>query len=161
MEAPDQSRPNGGAMDIIDVLRRIIAGAFLAGFVGVWIWIALKLFRFDPSDSEPKLVLSTAFATVSGALSATVGAGTATVLGIEVQRERNKRTSLRQSFAAAATKSPLIIAGVLAYLAVGALWIVAWLAKGDAAPDVVESFAIGALGWMGGAFVAVFAAEGG
>jgi hypothetical protein len=99
MEAPDQSRPNGGAMDIIDVLRRIIAGAFLAGFVGVWIWIALKLFRFDPSDSEPKLVLSTAFATVSGALSATVGAGTATVLGIEVQRERNKRTSLRQSFA--------------------------------------------------------------
>jgi hypothetical protein len=43
----------------------------------------------------------------------------------------------------------------------GPFLIVAWLAKGDAAPDVVESFAIGALGWMGGAFVVVFAAEGG
>jgi hypothetical protein len=31
--------------------------------------------------------------------------------------------------------------------------------KGEAAPDVVESFSIGALGWMGGAFVAVFAAD--
>jgi hypothetical protein len=80
-------------------------------------------------------------------------------LGIEVQKERRTGRSLSKSFAAAARKSPLIIAGVLAYLAVGALVIVAWLAKGDAAPEVVESFAIGAVGWMGGAFVAVFAAD--
>jgi hypothetical protein len=38
------------------------------------------------------------------------------------------------------------------------LLIIGWLAKGDASPEVVESFAIGSLGWMGGALISVFAA---
>ena len=68
-------------------------------------------------------------------------------------------TSTGAAVAAAATASPLIIAGVCAYFLVGILLIIAWLVKGDAAPDAVQSFAVGSLGWMGGAFVAVFAAD--
>lgn len=145
-------------MDTFELLRRLVAAIFIAGFVGIWAWIALKLFRFEPTTADPELVLSTAFVTVSGALSSSVGAGTAAVLGIEVQKIKNSGRSLRASVAKGATASPLIIAGVLAYVLVGALVIIAWLDGGAAAPDVVESFSIGALGWMAGAFVSVFAA---
>jgi hypothetical protein len=134
-----------------DFLRRI-------GFVGVWAWIAIKLFRFDPTDETPKLVLSTAFVTVSDALSSSVGAGTAAVLGVEVQKIRSGGEGLHASVAKASTGSPLIIAGALAYLTVGTLLIVAWLVKEAAAPEAIESFAIGALGWMAGAFISIFAA---
>src|SRR2546428_482997 len=135
-----------GSMDAFARLRGIVAAVFLAGFVGIWVWIAIKLFQFQPTDQTPRLVLSAAFATISGALSSSVGAGTAAVLGIKVQKLRSAGTPLLQSVGAAA--SPLIYAGVLAYLGVGAVLIVAWLVKDDAAPDVVQSFAIGALGWM-------------
>ena len=68
-----------------------------------------------------------------------------------MQKERNAAgTGLRGSIAAALAKSPLIIAGVLSSPVVGALVIVAWLAKGVVALEVVESFAIGALAWMRG-----------
>jgi len=36
--------------------------------------------------------------------------------------------------------------------------IIAWLAKGDASPEVVQSFALGALAWCAGAFASVFTA---
>lgn len=148
-----------------DVLRKIVAGVFLAGFVGIWLWITIKVFRFDPTIETPQLVLSSSFAAISGALSGTVAAGTAAVLGIEVQKRRSVKrtgaaaTSTGAALAEAATASPLIIAGVCAYFLVGLLLIIAWLVKGDAAPDAVQSFAVGSLGWMGGAFVAVFAAD--
>jgi hypothetical protein len=141
-----------------DLLRKIVATAFLAGFVGIWIWIAVKLFQFEPTDETPKLVLSTAFATVSGVLSSTVGAGTAAVLGIEVQKIRQGGATLRRSVGEGATASPLIIAGVCSYIVVGGLLIVAWLMNDTVSPDAVQSFAIGTLGWMAGAFVSVFAA---
>jgi hypothetical protein len=144
----------------LDVLRRIIAGVFLAGFVAIWVWIAIKLFRFDATPEDPKLVLDTAFTTVSGALSASVGAGTAAVLGIEVQKIKQSGVGLTASVASGAVASRLVAAGVLAYLFVAVLLIVAWLDNGETAPEVVESFAIGALGWMAGAFAAVFAAPG-
>jgi hypothetical protein len=148
-------------VDTLTVVRRIVAAAFLVGFVGVWAWIAVKLFRFEPTQEMPRLVLSSAFATVSGALSGTVGAGTAAVLGIKVQQLKQGGSSFTQSLAGSANAAPLLIAGVLAYLAAGALMIVAWLTNDAVAPDAVQSFAIGALGWMGGAFVSVFAtAEG-
>ena len=145
-------------MATFDLLRRLVATAFLAGFVGIWVWITIKLYRFDPTDETPQLVLSAAFATVSGALSSTVGAGTAAVLGIEVQKIEQSGKTVRQSVAMGSTSSPLIVAGVCAYMVVGALLIVAWLMNDSVAPDAVQSFAIGALGWMAGAFVSVFAA---
>jgi hypothetical protein len=144
----------------LDVLRKIVAGVFLAGFIAIWAWIALKLFRFDATTENPRLELNTAFTTVSGALSASVGAGTAAVLGIEVQKAKRSGAGLTASVASGATASLLVVIGVLSYLAVAVLLIGAWLDEGDAAPEVVESFAIGALGWMGGAFAAVFAAPG-
>jgi hypothetical protein len=131
------------------------------GFVGIWVWIVVKLFTFDATTEEPELVLSTAFTTVSGALSVAVGAGTAAVLGIEVQKKINETgASFAMRVFRGATASRLVIAGVVSYSVVGARVIIAWLDEGDAAPEVVESFAIGALGWMAGAFLSVFAASG-
>ena len=127
--------------------------------MAIWVWIAIKLFAFDPTDLEPQLVLSTAFTTVSGALSAAVGAGTAAALGIKINQEQAKGTALSQAVASGATASPIVIAGILSYLAVGVLLITAWLVKGDASPEIVTSFAIGALAWMGGAFAGVFGAS--
>ena len=142
-----------------DRLRGIVAAMFLVGFVGIWVWIAVKLLRFHPTNATPQLVLSTAFATVSGALSGTVGAGTAAVLGIKIQEYKPNNPTMAARVRAATKASPLLVAGILAYLIIGALLIYAWLAKDAASPDVVQSFAIGSLGWMGGAFVAVFAAQ--
>ena len=127
----------------LEDLRRVIAGVFLFGFVAIWIWIAIKVFRFDATPEQATLELDTAFTTVSGALSAAVGAGTAAVLGIEVQKERRSGGGLTASVASGATASPLIVLGVLSYLAMAVLLIIAWLDEGNAAPEVVESFAIG------------------
>ncbi len=140
-----------------DRLRRIVASVFLGGFVAIWVTIAVKLFRFGATAADPRLVLDAAFATTSGALSSIVGAGTAAALGIKVQQIKSPNQSLQAShFTQAATESPLIGLGVLAYLFVGVLLIIAWLVKGNASPDAVQSFAIGVIGWMGGAFVAIF-----
>jgi hypothetical protein len=93
---------------------------------------------------------------VSGA----VGATTAAALGINVQQKMKSTSNGEKSLAEATkapTNSPLIVVGVLSYLAVGLLLIAVWLAKGNGAPEVVQSFSVGALGWLAGAFAAVFA----
>lgn len=67
-------------------LVSLIALAFLAAFVGVWGWIAVELWRFEPSDAVPTLDLEAKVVEVAGFLAATVGAGTAAFLGIEIQK---------------------------------------------------------------------------
>jgi len=81
---------------------------------------------------------------------------TAAVLGIEIQRQRG-RLSARVNSAVAS--SPLLFAGVVAYIVVGGLNLVVWLGNSDAAPDMVGTFALGALGWLAGAFASVFSAD--
>ena len=141
------------------------AGAFLALFIVVWVWIALKLLRFSPTPVHPQLELGAAFTSVSGVVSGAVGATTAAALGINVQQNlKNAQggggaSSLTEA-AKAPTNSPLIVIGVLSYLGVGLLLIAVWLAKGNGAPEVVQSFSVGALGWLAGSFAAVFAPSG-
>jgi hypothetical protein len=106
---------HGGGLLTLDQLRRIIAGMFLSAFVAIWIWIAIELLRFNPTAVHPTLVLSTGFATVSGVLSSTVGAGTAAVLGIQVQKFKNEGRGLQAAVGQATTASPLVVVGVLAY----------------------------------------------
>jgi hypothetical protein len=144
----------------LDHLRLVSAGAFLALFIVVWVWIALKLLRFSPTPLHPQLELGAAFTSVSGVVSGAVGATTAAALGINVQQNMKNASGGAKSLTEAAkapTNSPLIVVGVLSYLAVGLLLIAVWLAKGNGAPEVVQSFSVGALGWLAGAFAAVFA----
>jgi len=145
----------------LDHLRIVSAGAFLGLFIVVWIWIAVKLLRFSPTPLHPQLELGAAFTSVSGVVSGAVGATTAAALGINVQQTMKKNASDgSKSLTEAAktpTNSPLIVVGVFSYLAVGLLLVAVWLAKGNGAPEVVQSFSVGALGWLAGAFAAVFA----
>jgi len=147
----------------LDHLRLLSAGAFLALFIVVWVWIAVKLLRFSPTPIHPQLELGAAFTSISGVVSGAVGATTAAALGINVQQSlkntQNGATSLTEA-AKAPTNSPLIVIGVLSYLGVGLLLIAVWLAKGSGAPEVVQSFSVGALGWLAGSFAAVFAPSG-
>jgi hypothetical protein len=144
----------------LDDLRLVSAGTFLALFVGVWVWIAVELLRFHPTPGHPQLDLGAAFTTVSGVVSGAVGATTAAALGINVQQTLKNAPGGPIGLSQAVkqpTNAPLVVVGVLSYLLVGLLLVVVWLAKGGAAPEVVQSFSVGALGWLAGAFAAVFA----
>lgn len=141
----------------LDKLRQLAAGMFLVLFVVVWAWIAAKLLAFTATPLHPQLELSTAFTTVSGVVSGAVGAGTAAALGINVQqiKTNDAGNNLAAAFKAPAS-SPLVVAGIVAYLLVGVALILVWLAKGNASPEIVESFSVGALAWAAGSFAAVF-----
>jgi hypothetical protein len=140
----------------IDRLRQIIAAVFIGLFVIVWVWIAVKTFLFHATPTKPKLVLGTGFVSISGALAGSVAAGTAAVLGVKVQQFKAAGVNLRGGVGT--VLSPLIVAGVLAYLAIGLLLVGAWLVKGDASPEIVQSFSLGATTWCAAAFGAVFVA---
>src|SRR6266508_4210125 len=136
--------------DPMKIMLQLVAGAFLALFAGLWIWIAWKVWRFDSNGGTEALEFS------DGIVASAVAAGTAAVLGIEIQR-RSGRLSARVNSAVAS--SPLLFAGVVAYIVVGGLNLVVWLGNSDAAPDMVGTFALGALGWLAGAFASVFSAD--
>lgn len=140
----------------------IVAGTFIALFAGVWIWIGWMLIRFDPNDEVRVLVLSDPLLITAGFLASTVGAGTAAVLGItvaEVKPTNPPGTSLADSVNAKVRANPLLLAGVLIYFFVGVFILIMWLARSDQAPDIFKTFAIGILGWAGGAFSSVFKAK--
>jgi hypothetical protein len=142
--------------DPMKIMLQLVAGAFLALFAGLWIWIAWKVWRFDSNGGTEALEFSDAIVATAGIVASAVAAGTAAVLGIEIQR-RSGRLSARVNSAVAS--SPLLFAGVVAYIVVGGLNLVVWLGNSDAAPDMVGTFALGALGWLAGAFASVFSAD--
>ena len=98
---------------------------------------------------------------VAGFLAATVAAGTAAFLGIEIQKRPPGVSFTDWLKTAHAVRAALLAAGVLAYLGIGALLFALWLTEPDAEaiPDFVGAFAWGFLGWAAGAFTAVFASE--
>src|SRR6266511_2588701 len=133
--------------DPMKIMLQLVAGAFLALFAGLWIWIAWKVWRFDSNGGTEALEFSDAIVATAGIVA---------VLGIEIQR-RSGRLSARVNSAVAS--SPLLFAGVVAYIVVGGLNLVVWLGNSDAAPDMVGTFALGALGWLAGAFASVLSAD--
>jgi hypothetical protein len=63
-----------------------LSGVVLFLFAFVWVWVGIKVLGFDASADAPKVTFSEAQITIAGFLAATVAAGTASVLGIEVQQ---------------------------------------------------------------------------
>jgi hypothetical protein len=140
---------------------KLVASTFLALFSGVWIFIGVKLMMFDPTAEQPTVEYTTAIATTAGFLAATVASITAAILGIEVQRAQTTQTeplvsATRTAFAA----STMLWIGALTYLAVGLFVLVVWLIRSDQAADMVETFALGLLGWLAGGFSSLFRAGG-
>lgn len=138
-----------------------IATGFVLLFAGVWLVIAWRLFKFVPTDTQKTLPLTDAVISTAGYLATTVGAGTAAVLGITITKiAQESGTSLQTAVGRVTADAPLVAAGVMAYAVVGAVILLTWLANAGEAPDLVKAFALGVLGWAGGAFGAIFKAAG-
>ncbi|MGV9713229.1 hypothetical protein ACWDTI_21480 [Gordonia sp. NPDC003424] len=143
---------------------QILASLVLILFAAVWIWIGFKMLAFHPTSSEPKIQFADAQVMIAGFLSSAVGAGTASVLGIEIQKAPTTGATGQAETVAvrighAAQDSWMLFAGIAAYAVVGIFVLLVYFAKSSEANDMISAFALGVLGWLAGAFAAVFRAD--
>jgi hypothetical protein len=68
-----------------------LALLLLALFAGIWIWVGVKILTFHPTPTQDKVTFTDAQVMVAGFLASAVGAGTASILGIEVQKSLSNR----------------------------------------------------------------------
>lgn len=141
-------------------LLQIIACGFLVFFAAIWLWIGWKVWQYEPTPTDkPRIEFSDPLVMTAGVLASAVAAGTAAILGIAIQRAlKPSDGTFSARFNAGVSESPLIQLGVLAYLVVGVVVLIVWIANPNEAPDMVATFGAGALGWLAGAFSAVFRA---
>ena len=138
-------------------ILEIISGLVLLLFVAMWLWIAVRVLRFEPTPEAPALTFTTLQVTVAGFLASSVGAGTASILGIEIKKINDSQgDSLVGRVNTAAKASWLLSLGILLYMLVGGFVLMVSVFVEPAVPDMVSAFALGILGWLGGAFAAVF-----
>jgi hypothetical protein len=137
-----------------------LASIVLVLFSGVWLWIGFKILFFDGSAATPTLSFTDAQVSVAGFLASAVGAGTASVLGIEIQKITQASGEAPPTLAAqvgqAAASSWLLVVGIALYALVGCFVLIAWFFNSEIAPEMVSAFSLGVLGWLAGAFAAVF-----
>ena len=123
-------------------LVSVIALVFLVLFVSVWGWIAYDLWNFNPSPRKMTLEVDARVVEVAGFLAATVAAGTAAFLGIEIQKRPPGVSFTDWLQSAQAVRAALLAAGVLAYLGIGGLLFALWLTEPEeATPDFISAFA--------------------
>jgi hypothetical protein len=140
-------------------ILQLLAGLVLLLFAIFWMWIGWKTLQFDPSKDVPILQINDKIVTVAGLLASGVGAGTASVLGIEIQKAAVPGTPGRSMAARvneAVKSSGLLITGLLVYAGVGTFVLLVWAFTSAPSPDMVGAFALGVIGWLAGAFAAVF-----
>jgi hypothetical protein len=140
----------------VERILRVLAVWFLLLFVGVWVAVVVAVIRFQPSASVPALDLSDAVVVTAGFIATAVGAGTAAVLGIAIQKVQADVTKPLLLAASDALKDKMLAFGVLVYAGVGTVVLITWLARPEVSPDLMKTFALGALGWFAGAFAGVF-----
>ena len=138
----------------------LLAAAYVLLFAAVWIALAVQLASFTPTPGQPTLKIDTALLTTAGFLATSVGAGTAAVLGIEIQKvkQNSPNISLAQSGSKAVANDALLAFGVLAYAAVGLVVLLVWLFNSKESPEIIQTFGLGFLGWFAGAFAGVYKA---
>jgi hypothetical protein len=83
-----------------------------------------------------------------------VGAGTASVLGIEIQKVNGPNLAVQVG--RAATSTALLAFGIVLYAAVGVFVLLIWFFNSGESPDMIGAFSLGVLGWLAGGFAAVF-----
>jgi dolichol kinase len=138
-------------------LRAGGAGLLLVLFAGAWSLIGAALLAFPATTTVPVLVLPAAQVNIAGLLAAAVGAGTASVLGIEVAKQPATQTTAAQT-ERVLRDNPLLGAGVIVYGVVGTFVLVVYYFRSAEAPDAVAAFALGVLGWLAASFAAVYRA---
>lgn len=138
-------------------ILQLLASLLLVLFAGIWIWVGVKIWMFHPTQAQDKVTFTAAQVMVAGFLASAVGAGTASVLGIEIQKIPSQHgDSVAIQIGQAAKGSRMLSIGIATYAVVGVFVLVVWLAKSNVSSDMVSAFALGVLGWLGGAFAAVF-----
>jgi hypothetical protein len=140
----------------VNRILQLLASAVLLLFASLWLWIAIKLGTFQATDAHRTVAFTSAQVTVAGFLASAVGAGTASVLGIEIQKVAAEGQTVAFQVGEAAKSSKLLFVGIAVYALVGIIVLLVWLAKSTAAPDMIGAFSLGVLGWLAGAFSAVF-----
>jgi hypothetical protein len=152
-------------MNLEAVMSRVLqtlSVLVLALFAAVWIWIGFRLIFFHPARDGAVLDLTDAQVTVAGFLASAIGAGTASVLGIEIQKVQQQtetaagRMSIGAQVNQAVGSSILLMIGIATYAAVGVFVLVVWFLNSAKSTDVIGAFSFGVLGWLAGAFAAVF-----
>ena len=134
-----------------------IALLFVGLFTIVWLVIAWRVWQFAPTTAQPRYVLSDQVKNAATLLAASVGAGTAAVLGITIQASSGDQTRpLHVRVGQAVGASPLLVAGVVAYAVVGFVVLGVGLTNPDEMPETGAVFGTGILGWCAGAFASVF-----
>ena len=155
----------GKAKKIPGALVPFIAMSFVLFFAVVWIIICVQVLTFHPTPKMTSPSLSTPLVVVGGFLATTVGAGTAAVLGVTVGTITlpSGIAPLRQPIAAAISSAlseeALLTAGVVIYFLVGILVLATWIDVPKVSPQMIETFALGVLGWAAGSFSGVFKAQ--
>lgn len=146
------------------LVLRVLAMIFLTMFAAVWIWIGVKLLQFNPTPLKPKLDLPNDWVDFAGFLSSAVAAGTAAVLGIQIQKPSDTAASSASGSVPATVKfakgaageSKFLVIGIAVYAVVGLFVAVVWFTHTAEAPDMIRAFSWGIIGWLAGAFAAVF-----
>jgi hypothetical protein len=124
-------------------------------FAIVWIWLALQVLLYHPTLAAPKVTFADAQINVAGFLSSAVSAGTASVLGIEIQKASTDQ-NLAAQVGEATKGSRLLSIGIAVYALVGLFVLIVWFLNSAKAPDMIGAFSLGILGWLAGGFTAVF-----
>ncbi len=145
-------------------IARNFSIVFLLLFAGVWGWIIREVIIFNPMNAGDVAPLPDAVITVAGFLASSVGAATAAILGIELQKIStgagggDGARSIAAQVRNAATSDRMIAAGVYVYGLVGLAVLITWISLDTVSPEIVKTFALGALGWIAGTFSATFKA---
>lgn len=141
----------------VSTVLKVLALLSLAIFAVLWLWIAVGVIHFDATSEKPQYDVGDDLVAFASLFGTTVAVGTASVLGIEIQKLK-RLGRMTASAALEATLSPLIATGVFTYAAVGTVVLLAWLTNQSVSPDVVKAFAMTFAGWILGGFAAVFRA---
>jgi hypothetical protein len=151
---------------IAQVGTRLIATVFILLFLILWGALLVDVFTFDPTPSDPQVVLTDAQQTILAFLATTLATGTAAVLGITIVNDTSQRNTTTGTFRTQAraswaviTESSILWLGIAAYLVVGVLVLLAWYFKGSVSPEPIATFGASVLGWGAGAVAAVFKAS--
>lgn len=140
---------------VIKVAGLIFTGLFLL-FWGVLSWQVLS--------SKTEVEVGTLVNVISGTLAVTVASSTAAWLGIEIQKMGDdfKATlgpggsvpSWGKRAWAVLTRGDVVTFACWAYMVVAVIVLLLAAFKPTAAPEMYETFALSALGWLAGAFAA-------
>lgn len=157
---------------IIEAGKRIFILVFLIAFVGVWGYVCVRFMQWDPPETAKGaakiMVLSETQVAMAGALATTLGGAIGAMLGVKVPATNGastlglgKRVGLLLRRFGQALLSLTVIGGLaLAIYALFALMVGALaFTRSDEAPQLLLSFGLSVLAFIGAAFTATLSTK--